>query len=219
MKKLSFVLVLGLLALSTNCSTIQVGVTSNQKEIKSLRKIAIFPLEIEDKNVNKEFTDALALHFLQTDRIEVLERNQKYINKILEEQNFARSGLIDQDSAAKMGKFLGVDGIVLGRAKLLVVPPKKDEAGKIIQTYPKDRIDTFSLKLINVESGTIIVNLRKKSGIEWDWLLRLKRIFGLGYVWDSKDLLVQSSEVDYLADKAVDKMDAGISQVLAKQKK
>lgn len=219
MKKARFIIIFSWLILLSACSTIDVGVTANQKELKSLKKIAIFPMEVASEDINKEFTDSLALHLLKTGRIEILERDRKYINKILQEQNFARSGLIDQETAAKMGKFLGVDAIVLGRAKLKKIAPRTNSNKKTERANSTEIIDTFSLKLINVESGTIVVNLRKASGIEWNWLLVLKKIFGFGVIWSSHDLLKQSSQIDYLSGRAVEKMDVGMAQVLKKAEK
>ena len=188
------------------CSTIQVGVTGNKQEVKSLRKVAILPFEIDSPETGQEFMDALALYLLKIGKIEVLERDRKYIDKILQEQNFSRSGLIDQQTAAEMGKFLGVDAIVLGRAETMETAQNSKDAKSSQPTGKVKKIDTFSIKVVNVESGLIIANVRKAKGIEWSVSLFFKRIFGFGYFWTTEDLINESSEINFLSEKTVSKM-------------
>lgn len=215
---------LGLCLILTNCSTIEVGVIGNKKEVRSMKKIAILPFETDNAPTSQELIDALQLYFIKTGKIEVLERDKKYIDKILQEQHFSREALVDQQTAAEMGKFLGVDAIVLGKAqtmdasnvcKEVDAPKERGTADPLKSTVvvAQNKLDTFSFKILNVESGLILVNVRKTKGIEWSVPLVLKRIFGFGYFWTTKDIVSDSSDVNYLSQRTVDKISKEIDAV------
>jgi hypothetical protein len=220
MKQLLFFVGICLSLFFIQCSTIQVGVTGNKQEIKSLRKVAILPFEIDSPETGQEFMDSLALYLLKIGKIEVLERDKKYIDKILQEQNFSRSGLIDQQTAAEMGKFLGVDAIVLGRAETMEVIQKTGDSKSSSPTTPAKvkKIDTFSIKVLNVESGLIIANARKGKGIEWSVSLFLKRVFGFGYFWTKDDLINESADLNFLSEKTVSKIKKELDSIAASDK-
>ncbi|MCP5498758.1 MAG: hypothetical protein H7A25_02555 [Leptospiraceae bacterium] len=223
-KKLFLLCTIFLTLFITNCSSIDVAVSSNKGRVASMKKIAILPFESEDAKLEKDFTDALVLNFMQTGKVEILERDRQYIDKILQEQKFARSGLIDQQTAAEMGKFLGVDAVVLGRIKPLSLAPepastenkKKEEESKEPRVVA-GKLDSFLLKIINVESGTILINAMKKEGIEWSFPLILKRVFGFGYFWTTRDIQLESSDINYLADRVVNKIDSEMNKILKEQ--
>jgi curli biogenesis system outer membrane secretion channel CsgG len=87
-----------------------------------LYKIAVLPFDdgsIKDRwwnnnwNVGKGISDELVTELLRTNKFRLIEREQ--INKVLNEQNFGTSGRVDANSAAKIGKILGVQFLVIGR--------------------------------------------------------------------------------------------------------
>ncbi|HVB86313.1 MAG TPA: CsgG/HfaB family protein [Candidatus Dormibacteraeota bacterium] len=63
-------------------------------------------------DVGKGITDLLVKYLVQDGTYSVIERQQ--IDKILTEQNFSNSDRADPASAAKLGKILGVDAIIMG---------------------------------------------------------------------------------------------------------
>lgn len=63
-------------------------------------------------DVGKGIADLLVRHLVEDGTYSVIER--KAMSKILGEQNFSNSDRADANSAAKIGKILGVDAIVVG---------------------------------------------------------------------------------------------------------
>jgi len=63
-------------------------------------------------DVGKGISDLLVRHLVQDGTYSVIERQQ--MSKILAEQNFSNSNRADANSAAKIGKLLGVDAIIVG---------------------------------------------------------------------------------------------------------
>jgi curli biogenesis system outer membrane secretion channel CsgG len=65
-----------------------------------------------DQDVGKGIADLLVQKLVQDGRYRVIER--KALDKILAEQNFSNSDRADASTAAKIGKVLGVDAIIIG---------------------------------------------------------------------------------------------------------
>lgn len=63
-------------------------------------------------NVGKGVADLLVTKLVQDGTYSVIERKQ--IDKVLAEQNFGLSGRVDEATAAKIGRILGVDLLILG---------------------------------------------------------------------------------------------------------
>ena len=65
-----------------------------------------------DQDVGKGISDLLVEKLVQDGKYSVIERNA--LDKILNEQNFSNSDRADSATAAKIGKILGVDAIIIG---------------------------------------------------------------------------------------------------------
>ena len=65
-----------------------------------------------DVDVGKGMSDLLVKHLVKDGTYSVIER--KMLDKILAEQNFSNSDRVDANSAAKIGRILGVDAIIMG---------------------------------------------------------------------------------------------------------
>lgn len=85
-------------------------------------KIAVLPFDdgsIQDRwwdeswELGKGVSDELITALLDTNKFRLIEREQ--LDKILQEQNLGASGLVDTQSAANIGKILGVKYLVMGR--------------------------------------------------------------------------------------------------------
>ena len=63
-------------------------------------------------DVGKGITDLLVTYLVKDGSYSVIER--KALDKIMAEQNFSNSDRADPNSAAKIGKLLGVDAIIVG---------------------------------------------------------------------------------------------------------
>ena len=65
-----------------------------------------------NQDVGKGISDLLVQKLVQDGKYSLIERNA--IDKILGEQNFANSDRVDSSTAAKIGKILGVDAVIMG---------------------------------------------------------------------------------------------------------
>ncbi len=65
-----------------------------------------------DQDVGKGISDLLVEKLVQSGTYSVIERNA--IHKVLAEQNFSNSDRADATTAAKIGRILGVDAIIIG---------------------------------------------------------------------------------------------------------
>ena len=66
----------------------------------------------QDVDVGKGITDLLVTYLVKDGSYSVIER--KALDKIMAEQNFSNSDRANPNSAAKIGKLLGVDAIIVG---------------------------------------------------------------------------------------------------------
>jgi len=89
---------------------------------EGLYRIAVMPFEdgsVQDRNplqgfdVGKGVADELVNALLATGKFRVMEREQ--LNKVLSEQNLGSSGRIEAGTAARIGKILGVQLLVMGK--------------------------------------------------------------------------------------------------------
>ncbi len=80
--------------------------------------IAVLPFENKgaSKDLGEIVLDKLTTVLVNQNRFKVMERAQ--LNKILEEQKLGMSGILDAATAAKIGKGIGVDAIVMGSVVL-----------------------------------------------------------------------------------------------------
>ena len=72
----------------------------------------VYALFGSDVDVGKGIVDLLVKHLVKDGSYSVIER--KALDKILAEQNFSNSDRANPTSAAKLGKLLGVDAIIVG---------------------------------------------------------------------------------------------------------
>ncbi|TCL64272.1 flagellar assembly T-like protein [Hydrogenispora ethanolica] len=89
---------------------------------EKLYKIAVLPFDdgsIQERwwrnswDVGKGISDELTTALVNTQKFRVIEREQ--IDKVLQEQRFGASGMVDSNTAARLGKILGVQYLVMGR--------------------------------------------------------------------------------------------------------
>jgi len=108
-------------------------------ENKPLR-VGITPLAYQDRSVSDKVTDILMSELSMIPIISVVERNR--LNSIIEEQALSYTGTIDNETAAKLGKIVGTEGIIVGS----------------IHVYKEGSPDYFGLsfRVVDVETGVII---------------------------------------------------------------
>lgn len=99
----------------------------------------------ESEIVRQKIMDML----LDSGRIRLIERDK--LDSIIKEQQFAGTGLVDAESAAKIGKLAGVDAVLIGE----IIPQKvnkKDKGGK--QEFEV----TISGRLIHTTTGEVLAS-------------------------------------------------------------
>jgi curli biogenesis system outer membrane secretion channel CsgG len=118
--------------------------------------------------------DMLVTALVKTDQYVVLERTE--IDAILAEQDFGQSGRVTPESAAQIGKLLGVEIAVLGAVTEFGYA-KKEVGGATrrlgIGVQSQSAVVAVDVRMVNVESGEILAadNVRKsetKRGLRLD---------------------------------------------------
>ncbi len=76
--------------------------------------VAVLPFENKgaSRDLGEIILDKMITVLVNQQRFKVLERAQ--IDKILQEQSFGASGIVDAATAAQIGRGIGVDGIIIG---------------------------------------------------------------------------------------------------------
>src|SRR5215510_6205682 len=80
-----------------------------------------------NQDIGKGIADILVDKLVQDGKFSVIER--KVLDKILAEQNLSNSDRADPNSAAKIGKVLGVDAIIIGSITEFGRDDKKTNVG------------------------------------------------------------------------------------------
>lgn len=175
--------------LISGCSSLDIQVQQEVREYKGVYKIAVLPFQIEDGDWGEEYASAIGLHLARIGRFVQVERSA--LSKILDEQRFTESGLVDNETRKRIGQLTGADLIITGVGKAL----KYDRFGRNYTNL----VDTSTISAIDVQTGRHLFTFRKAPGSAWDWRYRAKYILGLTLIWDRDDILVDSSKYDDLA--------------------
>ncbi len=197
-----------ILITAVGCSTIDVGLSKKANITKKMEKIAVFPFTIRGAQWGDEFADSITHQFFKTGKIEVVEREA--IEKVLKEQKFSMTGFVDESKAVQIGKLLGADVIIIGRGtELQYRHPAKP--GVMVPNL----VDTFTLKAINVETGSLLITVRKEPGKAWDWRYRMKYCCSLTLIWNSEDITMESLRYDDISKQIVKRILEGIDEIEA----
>ncbi len=124
---------------------------------------AIFGQSID---IGKGMSDLLVKHLVQNGTYSVVER--KNLDKILAEQNFSNSDRANPLSAAKIGKLLGVDAIIVGSITQFGAETKKTNVGGAGGNWGgfgvggfgrknSKAIVTVDARIVDIDTGEILV--------------------------------------------------------------
>ena len=119
----------------------------------------------QDVDIGKGIADLMVTNLVKDGSYSVIER--KALDKILAEQNFSNSDRADANSAAKIGKMLGVDAIIVGSITQFGNDTKNTGIGGVGAGLGKVGIGGFGQKqskavvginarLVNVDTGEIM---------------------------------------------------------------
>lgn len=89
---------------------------SRVTQVGSRLGIAVMPIEVkgELKNVGDVLTDKMVSQLVNLRRFKVIERIA--LDKVLQEQELQLSGIVDEETAVKVGRVAGADAIVMASA-------------------------------------------------------------------------------------------------------
>lgn len=147
----------------------------------NLHLIAVLPFDDgsikrtwgEKFSLGKGVADELVTALLATNRFRLIERAE--IDRVLEEQNLGKGGAIDPETAAKIGKILGVQYLVIGRITefstkedddLLANPNHHNPMGmRIARTTARVAIDARLVDAATAEILTSVTGTGKKATV------------------------------------------------------
>jgi curli biogenesis system outer membrane secretion channel CsgG len=134
------------------------------------KRVAIFDFDFGtvhhwwtgDWDIGKGISDMIVTNLVRDGTYSVIERKQ--LDKILQEQNFSNSDRANPASAAKIGKVLGVNAIIIGTITQFGAETKKIDAGAITSHFGLGRVGTSSSKanvvidarMVNTETAEIM---------------------------------------------------------------
>lgn len=148
----------------------------NQKTAK--KRVAVFLFEDKsggnqrwygNKGVGEGVTDMITTELVKSGNYTVIEREQ--LDALLKEQDLGRSGIVSPQSAAEVGKILGVEMAVFGFVTEFGY--KKDDSGLRLKGAniglgKQSAVVALDVRMVNTSTGEIMVaeNVRKtKNGI------------------------------------------------------
>ena len=109
------------------------------KEGKGLKKrVAVLEFSGNSKldgKVDLKLSDMLITSLVKSGKFDVIERTQ--IEKVLDEQKLGMSGIIDQSTAAEVGRILGAEYVVFG----------------VVTSATQQNIDKFAYTLVVIETS------------------------------------------------------------------
>ncbi|MHB0996232.1 MAG: CsgG/HfaB family protein [Elusimicrobiales bacterium] len=162
-KFLAAVLLLAACAPSKSVRTQQTLSVSETEKVESAvtgpkRRIGV--VEFENKSAYGQgrlggaASDILVTELVKSGKFIVVERDR--LNKIMEEQKFQSQGMIDAQTAVKIGQVLGLEAIVVGSVSQFGV---KKEGSDYLLAQSKQQVAEVSvdLRLIDVQSGQVIL--------------------------------------------------------------
>ena len=98
-------------------------------------------------------SDILLTELVKSGKFIVVERDK--MNKLLEEQKLGMSGAIDPNTAAKMGKILGLNAIVTGSISQFGVENEGSEY-LLAQSKKQTAKCTVDIRVVDVETGQVL---------------------------------------------------------------
>lgn len=137
---------------------------------KERYKVAILPVRSGlqgDEKIKREslVADTFTTELLENQRVRLIERSQ--IVRLLKEQELVQQGIVDEKSAAKIGKMVGADAVLVSdltididESKMQAVMVKHNKVKYIVRV---------SAKIIDVETGEILAAARDSDKKEEDF--------------------------------------------------
>jgi TolB-like protein len=162
------------------------------------RTVAVYGFEVNGRSGDSfaaYSTEKLTHEMVEAGKLKVVERSR--IDRLLSEQQFVQTGIVDADSAAKIGKILSVDGVIIGTIRVTdsgiefiarmiqsesgIILASSDERLKTVAAAAVDNSDApdEELKITtdarSYQSGArITVRYSGMKGSRFDWITLVK---------------------------------------------
>ena len=181
-------------------------------------RIAIMPFEIVASGVPSDaavgLADMLVTALVKTRVYDIVEREQ--LQKILSEQKFGMSGLVDPSTAVQIGKMLGVKKIIIGKITQMGVTQSEVIFIKVATAKV-----SIVVRIIDVETGIIESaetatgdeTLTRISGDNLASLLQKEQLRGVQAGVSSFDQSVFANASRKAVDSMVDKIMENVEQL------
>jgi hypothetical protein len=116
------------------------------KEIVGISRLAVIDLSYAPKpEVGRNLANTIVAELGQSGGFEVMERSA--VAKVLDEQKFGTSGMVDTATITSIGKLLGVDGVIVGEVLAFDVGNK---------ALGKDATVGLNIRLVSIHSAKVI---------------------------------------------------------------
>ncbi|MGC8866586.1 MAG: CsgG/HfaB family protein [Elusimicrobiales bacterium] len=128
------------------------------KYVGPKRRIAVVEFENKtaygQRRLGQAATDILITELFKSGKFIVVERDK--MNKIIEEQKLQQGGMIDPQTAVKLGQILGVEAIVVGAVSEFGV---RKEGSDYLLAQSKQQVAEVSvdIRVIDVQTGQVIL--------------------------------------------------------------
>lgn len=126
------------------------------KEISGIQRLAVLDLAYEAQpDVGRNLANMIVAELNQTGAFDVMERSA--VARVLQEQQFGASGMVDAKEVSAIGKLLGVDGVVVG--EVVAFDAGNEALGKYAMVGANIRlVEVRSAQVAFSDSNTINYN-------------------------------------------------------------
>lgn len=154
-----------------NATTVDITEKVESKYTGPKRRIGVVSFENKapyaQARIGNTATDIMLTELVKSGKFIVVERDK--LDKLMEEQKLGQSGVIDSNTAAKVGKILGLNAIVTGSISQFGV---KSEGKDFIVSQSKQQIVecTVDVRVVDADTGQVLLAdsgkgvVRKASG-------------------------------------------------------
>lgn len=126
-----------------------------------LYRVAVLPLDdgaVKNRpnynfELGAEAADELVTALIDTKRFRLVERQE--IEKILREQNLGPNGVVDPKTAAKLGKILGVQYLVMGRITEFTTKTDTDAIGSLNRNNPMGMVVRTTKARVSIDARLV----------------------------------------------------------------
>lgn len=113
-------------------------------------RIAVLPVELsdaEDGNYRTSLVEHAEMQLMKVLTISVVDRSA--VEAVLKEQEFSYSGVVDPQTAARLGKLMGASAVMTIKVRQVKHDP-------FFSDSPEQREASLAVKIINVETGEVL---------------------------------------------------------------